>query len=189
MARYAAINLLFTSSPLYPPYLTPELLPNAIDVRLNTYEGWPGVNASASYEKPAYFLSEERELFPEVTMTAQQKDLSFTGKARRCYEQWIADVQCYDNRPQYPAFANLFLYNALNLNDVLGRSFDDDDAQPGGSDGSDSTAPTRHPASTTRRRTTSRPASSATPTTTGSTGRRASSSASSPRESSTPATA
>ena len=32
VARYAAINLLFTSSPLYPPYLTPELLPSAIDV-------------------------------------------------------------------------------------------------------------------------------------------------------------
>jgi hypothetical protein len=128
VARYAAINLLFTSSPLYPPYLTPELLPNAIDVRLNTYEGWPGVNASASYEKPDYFLSEERQLFPEVAMTARQKDLSFTGKARRCYEQWIADVQCFDNRPQYPAFANLFLYNALNLDDVLGRHFDDNDS-------------------------------------------------------------
>jgi hypothetical protein len=127
VARYAAINLLFTSSPLYPPYLTPELLPNATDVRLNTFEGWPGVNASASYEKPEFFLSEERQLFPEVTMTARQKDLSFTGKARRCYEQWIADVQCFGNRPQYPAFANLFLYNALNLGDVLGRSFDAND--------------------------------------------------------------
>ena len=126
VARYAAINLLFTSSPLYPPYLTPELLPNAIDVRLSTYEGWPGVNASARYEKPAYFLAEERELFPEVSMTARQKDLSFTGKARRCYEEWLADVQCYDNRPQYPAFANLFLYNALNLSDVLGRDGHDD---------------------------------------------------------------
>ncbi len=73
VARYAAINLLFTSSPLYPPYLTPELLPNAIDVRLNTYEGWPGVNASARYEKPAYFLAEERELFPEVSMTHDRR--------------------------------------------------------------------------------------------------------------------
>jgi hypothetical protein len=83
------------------------------------------VNASASYEKPDYFLSEERQLFPEVAMTARQKDLPFTGNARRCYEQWIADVQCFSNRPQYPAFANLFLYNALNLDDVLGRHVDD----------------------------------------------------------------
>ena len=59
-------------------------------------------------------------------MTARQKDLSFTGKARRCYEEWLADVPCYDNRPQYPGFANLFLYNALNLSDVLGRDSNDD---------------------------------------------------------------
>jgi hypothetical protein len=137
VARYAAINLLFTSSPLYPPYLTPELLPNATDVRLNTFEGWPGVNASAGYEKPAYFLSEERQLFPEVTMTAHQNDLSFTGKARRCYEQWLLAVQCFDNRPQYPGDANLFLYNALNLDDLLGRHFDDGHDR-GGSGGSDS---------------------------------------------------
>ncbi len=134
VARYAAINLLFTSSPLYPPYLTPELLPSAIDVRLNTYEGWPGVNASASYEKPAYFLNEERELFPAVSMTARQHDLSFTGKARKCYEQWIADVQCYPDRPQYPAFANLFLYSALNLDDLIGRQGGRDDERKGDDD-------------------------------------------------------
>ncbi len=141
VARYAAINLLFTSSPLYPPYLTPELLPNAIDVRLNTYEGWPGVNASANYEKPAYFLSEERQLFPDVTMSAHQNDLSFTGKARRCYELWLVPTPCYDNRPQYPGDANLFLYNALNLEGrSVGRHFDagNNDLARGGSGDSDS---------------------------------------------------
>ena len=33
-------------------------------------------------------------------------------------------MQCFNNRPQYPADANLFLYNALNLDDVLGRHID-----------------------------------------------------------------
>ena len=121
-------------------------------------------------------------------MSTRQKDLSFTGKARRCYEQWLEDVQCYENRPQYPAFANLFLYNALNLNDVLGRSFDDNDEHGGATTGI-RTERIRRSASTTRRPTSWRPASSATPTTTGSTGRRASSSASSRRTSSSPATA
>ena len=32
---------------------------------------------------------------------------------------WVQDVTCYDNRPQYPAFANLFLYAALNIDDFL----------------------------------------------------------------------
>ncbi|HYM63124.1 MAG TPA: hypothetical protein VES61_00445, partial [Gaiellaceae bacterium] len=114
VARYAAINLMFTSSPLYPPYLTPELLPKTINLDLNTYEGWPGVNASAQYQKPGYSRDELSELFPTRFSTDTQ-DLRFRGKARRCYEFWLLDVTCFPNRPQYPAFANLFLYNALNL--------------------------------------------------------------------------
>ncbi len=118
VARYAAINLLFTSSPLYPPYLTPELLPGRINLDLNTYEAWPGVDASSAYEKPGYLVHEESELFP-TPMNADQQDLPFKGKARSCYEQWLAATLCFPNRTQYPGDANLFLYNALHLNDAL----------------------------------------------------------------------
>ena len=135
VARYAAINLLFTSSPLYPPYLTPELLPSAIDVRLNTVEGWKHVNASELYEKPDFFLSEERQLFPEVSMTAHQRDLPFDGKSRRCFEQWLDDVPCFGDRPQYPGGANLFLDNALDLDKVIGDHIDTGRIDPGGKGG------------------------------------------------------
>ena len=47
VARYVGINLLFTSSPLYPPYLTPPDLPHSVNIDSNTYEGIPGVDASA----------------------------------------------------------------------------------------------------------------------------------------------
>lgn len=134
LTRYTAINLLFTTSPLYPPYLTPELQPSAIDARLNTFEGWPHVDASATYEKPDFFLSEERQLFPEVTMTAHQNDLRFDGKSRRCFEQWLAEVGCFGDRPQYPAGANLFLDNALDLSDVIGRDLDPKGKRPRGDD-------------------------------------------------------
>ena len=118
VARYAAINLMFTSSPLYPPYLTPELLPKSINLDLNTYEGWTGVNASAQYQKLDYLVAEESELFPS-NWSADGEDVSFTGKARECYELLLQDVACYPDRPQYPPFANLFLNNALNLEDFL----------------------------------------------------------------------
>ena len=36
-------------------------------------------------------------------MTAHQHDLPFDGKSRRCFEQWLADVPCFGDRPQYPA--------------------------------------------------------------------------------------
>ncbi|HVF20350.1 MAG TPA: hypothetical protein VNA14_08915 [Mycobacteriales bacterium] len=38
LVRYVAINLLFTSSPLYPVALTPPALPRTVDIDLNRYE-------------------------------------------------------------------------------------------------------------------------------------------------------
>ena len=64
VARFSALNMLFNSSPLYPPYLTPELLPTGINLDVNTYEGWPGVDASQQYVRPDYLRKEESELFP-----------------------------------------------------------------------------------------------------------------------------
>jgi hypothetical protein len=123
VARYSAVNLLFTSSPLYPPYLTPELLPSRIDLDINTYEGWPGVDASGLYLRPDYVAHEERELFPSTWSTNTQ-DLDFRGKAKDCYVKWVDVRECYRDRPQYPADANLFLYNALNLDDALDHAPD-----------------------------------------------------------------
>jgi hypothetical protein len=70
---------MFTSSPLYPPYLTPELLPRSINLDLNTYEGWTGVNASVQYQKLDYLQAEESELFPP---TGRQTGRTFRSAAR-----------------------------------------------------------------------------------------------------------
>ena len=59
---------------------------------------------------PRYLVNEESELFPDVRCSRDTEDLKLKGKAETCYVLWVADVACYDNRPQYPAFANLFLY-------------------------------------------------------------------------------
>jgi hypothetical protein len=114
VTRYVGINLLFTSSPLYPPDLTPPALPDSVNVDSNTYEGWPGVDASSRYIKPRLILDELSELQATTRFSYDNQDLPFTGEARRCYELWLQVVPCY---PQldYPADANLFLYNALNL--------------------------------------------------------------------------
>jgi hypothetical protein len=114
VARYVGINLLFTSSPLYPPYLTPPDLPHSVNIDSNTYEGWPGVDASRRFIKPGLVLDELSELQRTTRFSYDNQDLPFTGEARRCYELWLQDVPC---RPEldYPAFANLFLFNALNL--------------------------------------------------------------------------
>jgi hypothetical protein len=114
VARYVGINLLFTSSPLYPPDLTPPALPHTIDIDSNTYEGWPGVDASRRYITPRLAVAELSELQRTSRFSYDNQDLPFTGKARECYELWLQDVLCYPDL-DYPADANLFLFNALNL--------------------------------------------------------------------------
>jgi hypothetical protein len=112
LARYAAINLLFTPSPLYPPYLTAPRLPDTINMRVRTYEGWPGHDASEEFQTPELFWQEESELFPlPFALTLREEPL--VGKSLDCYLGFLDDVPCYPKRDQYPAFANLFLFNAL----------------------------------------------------------------------------
>jgi hypothetical protein len=110
VGRYVAINLLFTSSPLYPPYITPNSQPATVNLDLNTYEGWKGVDASTRYQKQGLVLQETREL-DRIGYNTDQQDIAFEGQAKNCYTLWVADNPCYPNLP-YPGFANLFLYNA-----------------------------------------------------------------------------
>jgi hypothetical protein len=113
VARFAAINLLFASSPLYPPYLSPLRLPGSINLDLNTYEGWNGVDASQAYQTPSLLVDEVSELH-RLPYTLDQQDLAFKQGAKNCHQLWLNDNACYPNRP-YPAFANLFLYSAFTL--------------------------------------------------------------------------
>ena len=116
VARYVGINLLFTTSPSYSPSLTPPDLPHSVNIDSNTYEAIPGVNASRRYIKPGLLLQELSELQPTTRFSYDNQDLPLTGQAQQCYDLWLPaqDVPCYPDL-DYPAFANLFLFNALNL--------------------------------------------------------------------------
>jgi hypothetical protein len=114
ITRFVAINLLFTSSPLYPPYITPKRLPASINLDINTYEGWNGVDASGVFITPSQLVDELAELDP-IRFNQDQQDLPLKQQALNCYQLWLNDNPCYPNRP-YPGFANLFLYSALTLN-------------------------------------------------------------------------
>jgi hypothetical protein len=114
VARYVGINLLFTSSPSFPAYLSPPALPHSVNIDSNTYEGIPGVDASSQFIKPRLLVDEVSELQRTTRFSYDNQDLPLTGKARQCYDLWLQDVPCYPEL-DYPAFANLFLFNALNL--------------------------------------------------------------------------
>jgi hypothetical protein len=67
------------------------------------------------YQKPALTIKNESQIH-RITYTADEQDVPFKGKAKECYDLWLLDRPCYPDRP-YPAFANIFLYNALHRDD------------------------------------------------------------------------
>lgn len=119
ITRYVAMDLLFTTSPLYPVDIESPDLPKSIELDTNTYEGIPGVDASRRYIDRALLLSELRELRKGNRFSYDPQDLPYTGRAKTCYEQQLRDVSCFP-RLAYPPFANLYLYNKFNL----GRTID-----------------------------------------------------------------
>ena len=123
LIRYVALNLLFTTSPLYPVELPVAEPPRTINIDSNTYEGWPGVDASGSYIKPQLLVSELQELLRRNRLDYDNQDFPLVGEADRCYDLFLTDEPCY---PQtgYPGFANLYLQNTLEL----ARTKDDGDS-------------------------------------------------------------
>ncbi|WP_159079393.1 hypothetical protein [Plantactinospora sp. BC1] len=115
ITRYVALNLLFTSSPLYPAELPTAQPPRSINLDSNVYEGWPGVDASKTYVKPDLLLAELRELRWRNRLDHDSQDLPFTGEAERCYRLAVEeDVSCYPETG-FPGFANFYLQNRKEL--------------------------------------------------------------------------
>jgi len=118
ITRYVGINLLMTTSPLYSVDL-PSGLPKSIDLDSNTYEGWPGVDASAQYIKPGLLLEETADLRWRNKLSYDNQDLPLTGKALECFEGQFAEAQepCYEGQ-ELPPDANLYL-NAVENDDTF----------------------------------------------------------------------
>ena len=77
---------------------SPLRLPGSINLDVNTYEGWSGVDASQTYQTPALLVDELTELHP-IPYTTDQQDLAFKQGARNCYQLWLNGNACYPNRP------------------------------------------------------------------------------------------
>jgi len=114
LTRYVALDLLFTTSPLYPVELPTDEPPTSVNIDSNTYEGWPGVDASEEYITRGLLQSELSELLRRNDLSYDNQDLPYRGDAKRCYLQLLNDQSCYPELG-YPPFANLFLQNSFQL--------------------------------------------------------------------------
>ena len=119
ITRYVALNLLFTTSPLYPVELPAPQPPKSLDLDNNTYEGWPGVDASEQYITPKLLVDELAELRWRNRFSHDQQDLPYDQKAEQCYLGLVVtNESCYPESG-LPPFANLYLYNRENLDRAL----------------------------------------------------------------------
>ena len=95
-----------------------------MNLDVNTVEGWSGVDASDQYVNYGLFLAEDKELPTGIRPLGRRStDYAFKGDIKNCYLQWVRTSGCYNDRVQYPAFANLFLNWAQ-----MTRSFLDENA-------------------------------------------------------------
>ncbi|MFN2526584.1 MAG: reprolysin-like metallopeptidase [Actinomycetota bacterium] len=118
VARYIAINMLFTTSPLYFPALNAPDLPQSVALDLNTYEGIPGFDASEEWVQEKEVLKSFRAWLPFYELSVDEQDLDFyETQFLGCYEQWswtYFGPNCHTDKP-YTVWANFFVHNALNL--------------------------------------------------------------------------
>jgi hypothetical protein len=109
--RYVAVNLLFTSSPLYPPYHEANTLPQTVELDMQIASSWKKKPLSQLI-KPSLLLAETQQLPTGATYSISTQRVAWSGETSSCYLQWVRNVRCYPDRSNYPAYANLFLYGA-----------------------------------------------------------------------------
>jgi hypothetical protein len=121
LTRYVALDLLMTTSPLYPVEL-PADLPKSINLDSNTYEDWPGVDASETYITPGLLVDELAELRWRNRLDYDNQDFTLDAKNRACLiGEFETDETCYPDQ-DLPPFANLFLYT----DETIARTKDDE---------------------------------------------------------------
>jgi len=118
VARYVAIDLLFTTSPLYKPAISPPELPESIQVDINLYQFDPNFDATTLFDTDL-IASELGELRSQDTVTAVLDEVPYKSRAKDIYDCFIVDVSCYGGRLFNIAFGDLFLYHNDHLINFL----------------------------------------------------------------------
>lgn len=121
VTRYVALDLLFTTSPLYKPAISPPGIPKDIQLDINVYQIDPNDDGTAWFDLPL-ITDELNELQPQNTYSAELNSIEFTSRFASVYQCFFDDVSCFGNRLFGIAFADLYLY----FNDQLNRFLEGD---------------------------------------------------------------
>jgi hypothetical protein len=114
VARFVAINLLFTTSPLYKPAISAPDLPETIQVDINLYQIDPSFDARTLF-MPDLISGELAEILSLNTVSTELSETPFKSRARDVYYCFIFGPSCYGNRLYGINFGDLFLYHGDKL--------------------------------------------------------------------------
>lgn len=121
VTRYVAIDLLFTTSPLYKPAISPPAIPEDIQLDINVYQIDPNDDGTAWFDE-GLIVQELGEVQPLNNFSTELNSLAFQPPFNSVYLCFFNDVSCYGNRLFGIAFADIFLYH----NDHLMRFLEGD---------------------------------------------------------------
>jgi hypothetical protein len=110
VTRYMAIDLLFTTSPLYKPAISPPGFPADIQLDINVYQMDPNDDGAAWFDLPL-INQELNELQPLNTFSSELNSVEFTSRFAKVYDCFYWDVSCYGSRLFDIAFGDLYLYH------------------------------------------------------------------------------
>jgi len=109
VTRYVAIDLLFTTSPLYKPAISPPLLADDIQLDVNVFQMDPNSNG-LDYFDTSLLASELNELQPLNNFDVELNSQGFDSRFAQVYNCFYFDVSCFGQRLFGIAFGDLYLY-------------------------------------------------------------------------------
>jgi len=109
ITRYVAIDLLFTTSPLYKPAISAPLIPSDVQLDINVFQIDPNDDGTAWFDLDL-INSELNELQPLNTITSELNSQQFDSRFEKVYQCFYNDISCFGSRLFGIAFRDLFLY-------------------------------------------------------------------------------
>jgi hypothetical protein len=113
VVRYVAIDLLFTTSPLYKPAISPPGLPETLQLDVNMFD--EGANNSPQRLQKAMLASNLGRLQPLKSFSTEVTRYPLTGRIAQVFSCFLYGPSCYGNRLFNISFGDLFLYASDQL--------------------------------------------------------------------------
>ncbi len=109
VTRYVAIDLLFTTSPLYKPAISPPQLAEDIQLDINVFQMDPDSDGTDYFDLPL-INQELYELQPLNSFSSELNSQEFKSRFEQVYLCFYNDISCFGQKLFGIAFADLYLY-------------------------------------------------------------------------------